>query len=223
MERHGVLCWLLGDERWHRHREGRCGHALGWVLARWCEVRESMAEAGARVSCGSRSAATLWVGTHHVEGLRWVMAEVHRLILEEGWLHGLEHELILVHRVAHILSLAVVEDARCVVAGVLVRCLLASLWWDDLDVAMVWQKLHIWRAVKEDLSRDGWQRVSQVSQLVHTVGEAAVLSKLADSSHLEVAANLSLVVRVHCADVVSTWVVRWHWLIINRNKKVSTK
>ena len=194
MERHGILSWLLGYERWHRHREGRCGHAVGWVLTRWREVRESMAEAGARISCGSRCAAALWVGTHHVEGLRWVMAKVHRLVLEEGWLHGLEHEFILVHRVAHILSLAVIEDAGCVVAGVLVSCLLASLWWDDLDVAMVWQKLHVWRAVKEDLSWNGWERVSQVSQLVHSVGEAAVLSKLADASHLEVATNLCLVV-----------------------------
>ena len=47
------------------------------------------------------------------------------------------------------------------------------------------------------------------------MGEAAVLHELAHSSLLEVATHLGLVVAVDGANIVSAWIVNWHWL---RNK-----
>ena len=114
-KRLGILGRLLVLEG-HRHSECTAGIAARnrRVLTRRSEVGEGLAK-------GLLSSVALRPSTHHLEGLGWVVAEIDRLILEVGWLHGLEHELILVdsREAAHVLSLPIVEDARRVVVVVL--------------------------------------------------------------------------------------------------------
>lgn len=77
---------------------------------------------------------------------------------------------------------------------------------------MIREEFHVGRAVKEDLSGDGRQRVSQVAQLVLAVGEAAVVLELANAGLFVVTAHLSLVVRVHSTNIMATRIVGGHRL-----------
>ena len=83
---------------------------------------------------------------------------------------------------------------------------------DDLDLAIVWKQLHVGWTVKQHFTWDGWHRVGQRPQLIATMGKAAVLSKLADPSLLEVPTYLSLVIAMDSSDVVLAWEVLWHRL-----------
>lgn len=143
-----------------------------------------------------------------MEGLGRIVAK-RNLVLEVVGLQGHEQIVILSSGVACILLLPVIIDTRAieVVDGVL-----AALGWDDLNVAVTRQKLHVRWAVKQHLARDRRQRVGQVAQLVAPMGEAAVVLELAHACLLEIAAHLRLVVRVDGADVVATWVIVWHRL-----------
>lgn len=136
------------------------------------------------------------------------MAKRH-LVLEVGGLQGEEHIVFLSCGVACILLLPVIEHSRVVevVDGVF-----SSLGRDDLNVAVAWQKFHVWRAVKQNFARDRRQRVGQVTQLVMPMGEAAVILELAHACLLEIAAHLRLVVRVDGADVMPTWIIVGHRL-----------
>ncbi len=141
-------------EGWHRHRKSIVALAHGrWVLTGWSEVSEGLAE-------GLLVSLVLVGGTsEHVEGLRRVVAEVNGLVLEVRRLHGLEHELVLVHNwVADILGLSIIEDSRSVVV-LFLGGHLARFWWNDLDIAVAWQELHVGRAVEQDFSWDRRQRV----------------------------------------------------------------
>jgi len=133
--------------------------------------------------------------------------------LEVWWLHRLEHILVLTHLVAQILLLALKEDPT--VALVVLLRFAAIFRRNNLNVTVAGQKFHVWRAVKQHLSWDGWQGVGQIAQLVTSMREAAVVLELAHASLLIVAADLRFVVRVYSAYIVSTRVVIWHRL----NKK----
>ena len=140
------------------------------------------------------------------------MAELHR-VLEVWVLHGVVDILLLLsHLVAGILLLAHVEDAHLIALVVDCRTVLTSFGRDDLNIAMAGQKFHVRRAVEENFSRDWRKRVGKIAQLVSSVGEAAVFSKLTHACLLEVTADLGLVVRVNSADVVSAWVCLRHRL-----------
>jgi len=138
------------------------------------------------------------------------MTEPKLVSLEVGWLHRLEHILVLTQLVAQILLLAVEEDST--VALVVLLRFVAIFWRNDLNIAVAGQKFHVRRAVKQHLSWDGWQGVGQISQLVTSMREAAVVLELANACLLVVAADLRFVVRVDSAYIVSTRVVIWHRL-----------
>ena len=138
------------------------------------------------------------------------MVEAHGLlVLVVRHLHGVVHEVLRALLVAHVLLLALEEDATIVHELFL---LISRLRWNNLNVPMAWEEFHVRRAVKEHFSWDGRQGIRQVSQLVVTVSEAAVVLELADTCLFEVAANLSLIVRVHSSNEVPSWILSWHRL-----------
>ena len=140
------------------------------------------------------------------------MAKLH-LILEVRVLHGIvDIFLLLSHLVTGILLLAHVKDSHLIALVIDCSSVLTSFGRNDLNIAMAGQKFHVRRAVEENFSRDWRKRVGKIAQLVSSVGEAAVFSKLTHACLLEVAADLGLVVRVNSADVVSAWVCLRHRL-----------
>ena len=128
-------------------------------MARWREVGEGLWDVG------------LSLCVVHVGGLWWVVAKVERLllllrILVVGLLllhlhlHLLVHVVVLAHGVTtnillQILLIVHVDGAAPVLLIVLNRAILTLLRRNNLDVTMIWQQFHIWRAVEEDLARDG--------------------------------------------------------------------
>ena len=140
------------------------------------------------------------------------MAKLH-LLLEVWVLHRvIELIILLAHLVVYVLLLAHVEDAHLVALAIVSRSILTAFRRNDLNVAVARQKFHIRRAIKKHFSRNRRKCISQVSQLFIAVSEAAVLSKLAHTCLLEVAAHLCLVVRVHSSNVVPAGVGRRHRL-----------
>jgi hypothetical protein len=71
-----------------------------------------------------------------------------------------------------------------------------------LDLAILGEEFHFGRAVEEHLTWNGWHWIGQVSQLIATMSETAILSKLTNTSLLKVAANLGLIVAVDGANVM---------------------
>ena len=187
-----VRCWhwervvLEFVHRWVLPRWGEVGEVRGVELLR-CEVRER-----------------LW----------WVVAELEWLLVL--LLHWVEHVVLWVAGgiLLMLLSTEVAIDVAFL-AGDAANLLLITGRRDDLNVAVIRQKFHVRRAVKENFSWNRRQRVCQVSQLVISVSEAAIVLELADAGLLVVAAHLSLVIRVHSTDVVTAGIIDGHSL----NKK----
>ena len=130
-------------------------------------------------------------------------------------LHWVEHVVFVLasHMVSDVLFLVVVKDSTIVVLLVVVSlCLLLAARRNDLDITVVRQEFHVWRAIKKHFAGNRRQRVSQTAQLVLTMSEAAVVLELADTGLLIVTADLRLVVRVNSPNVVAARVVRWHRL-----------
>ena len=108
---------------------------------------------------------------------------------------------------------AVIEDTSTIVLLEVEHSLLGLVFGrNDLNVTMAGQKLHIGWTVQQHFSWNGWQRISQASELVITVSKAAVVLELANTSLLVISAHLSLVVGVNCTDVVASWVLFRHGL-----------
>jgi hypothetical protein len=80
------------------------------------------------------------------EWLRGLVTEAKLMRLEVGWLHRLEQILVLTRLVAQILLLAV-EEYSTIALVVLLR-LTAIFRRNNLNIAVAWQKFHVWRAVK---------------------------------------------------------------------------
>lgn len=104
--------------------------------------------------------------------------------------------LILRHGISLILLLTIEVHAHALVAAIQLDLTvrLLGVRRDYLNVSMAWQKFHIGWAVEQDLTGNRRQWICQISQLFVTMGEAAVVLKLAHASLLEVATDLSLVV-----------------------------
>ena len=196
------ILWLLAHHsRWHVKSSCLWEARNILIKAGWSEVLE-----------GDPSEILL---------LEWVLllqnglnaTKVRLLLVEERRLHRLENELILIHhRVWHFLLLAIVEDTRGILATI-VYCAVGTLFGRNyLDVAVVGEEFHVWRAVEEDFTRDRWQRICQIPQLMVSMCKAAIVLEFANSSLLEIATNLRFVIGVNCTNVVSTWVILRHWL-----------
>lgn len=132
-------------------------------------------------------------------------------------LNGIENVVVLSGPVASVLS--VIENA-CI-AEVVDRTVVAAFRRNDLNVAVAWQKFHVWRAVEQNFARNRRQRVGQVAELLHSVGETAVVLKLAHARLFEIATHLGLVVRVDCSHVVASRIVIRHRL--NKKELVSPR
>lgn len=85
------------------------------------------------------------------------------LLVEEGRLHRLEHEVVLAHHwvdstvdlLLLVLLLGIEEDARLILAREVLRAVSTLLRRDYLDIAMVWQEFHVRWAVEEHFAWDG--------------------------------------------------------------------
>ena len=218
------ILWLLADHTGDRHIVGAGLSLVGiWniLIEAWrSKVLESNSEGLLlRLLMLEGVLLLLQDGLHAAE--EWL------LLIEEGWLHRLEHEVVLAHdRLGALLLIllklllgqlrAVEEDSRMLLAGKVCSAVGTVLGRNYLDIAVVWQEFHVGRAVEEDLAGDGRQRVRQIPQLVVAMREAAIVLELADACLHEVAADLCLVVRVHGTNVVPAGVVLRHWL--NKNQ-----
>ena len=216
------ILWLLADHSGDRHIVGAGLSLVGiWniLIEAWrCKVLESNSE-GLLLRLLMLEGVLLQDGLHAAE--EWL------LLIEEGWLHRLEHEIVLAHhRLGALLLIllelllgqlrAIEEDSRMLLAGIVCSSVGTVLRGNYLDISVIWQEFHVGRAIEEDLAGDGRQRVSQIPQLVLAMREAAVVLELADTCLHEVAADLRLVVRVHGTNVVPAGIVVRHWL--NKNQ-----
>ncbi len=124
-----------------------------------------------------------------------IMAET---VLIELCLHWIVELLLLIlgHGIPLILLLTIEVHAHALIAAIQLDLTVRMLGVgrDYLNVSMAWQKFHIGRAVEKHLTGNRRQWICQISQLIVTMGEAAVVLKLAHASLLEVATDLSLVV-----------------------------
>ena len=85
--------------------------------------------------------------------------------------------------------------------------------WNNLNRAMAWKQLHVWRTIDEHFTRNRRQRVRQRTQLFTPMSKAAIIVKLAHSSLLKVSAHLSLIIGVYGSYIVSSGIVLRHRLI----------
>ena len=122
------------------------------------------------------------------------MAKLH-CVLEVGVLHRVvDIFLLLSHLVPGILLLAHVKDSHLIALVIDCSSVLSSFGRNDLNIAMAGQKFHVRWAIQENLSWDRRERISKIAQLVTSMSEAAVFSKLTHSCLLEIATDLGLVI-----------------------------
>ncbi len=134
-----------------------------------------------------------WCSEWHV--LLRIVAET---VLIKLWLHRIVELLLLVlgHGISLILLLTIEVHAHALIAAIQLDLMVPvfGVGRDYLNVSMARQKFHIGRAVKKNLTRNRRQWICQISQLIVTMGKAAVFLELAHASLLEIATDLSLVV-----------------------------
>ena len=165
------------------HRECVLEH-LTWVVTRWSEVVEWMAVWGFLLCL------VLILGVR----LRRIVAKLHR-VLEVRVLHGIvDIFLLLSHLEPGILLLAHVEDSHLIALVISCSSILSSIGRNDLNITMAGQKFHVRWAIQENFSWDRRERISKIAQLVTSMCEAAVFSKLTHSCLLKIATDLGLVI-----------------------------
>lgn len=143
-----------------------------------------------------------------LSGILVLMHSLHAAVVKDSCSVSV---LVVVIMMCLLLSLSIILILRRWADGA-TFCVVTLLWWNNLNVPMIRQKFHVGWAVQQHFPRYRRQWIRQVSHFVVPMRKAAIVLELADTCLHEVATNLSFVVRVHSANVVSPWVVFRHRL-----------